>query len=188
MIDIGRIQVHGNGFAQYPLDEIGDTRLHVWDNRLPRQTVDTSIHNHRFGFVSQILKGTMVNVRLDFDQINKPATHILYTPSDHGPLENNVLLPTEFEGRFFSYKTDIVHEGDSYRVPPLMFHASFFLGTSVTIMRKNVKIDHKVLIACPVGQTPDNTFNRMSIQPPDWLIALLELFVDDQGRLKTDIS
>jgi hypothetical protein len=164
-----KLQIHGNGFAIIPLDETGQIRMHIWDHRLPRQVVDTGIHNHSFGFKSWVLQGTMVNVCLDVavDRV----THNLYTPSDHGPLENNVLIPTGMQVRFRPYRTDIVDSGQSYDMPAAMFHLSFYVGTMVTVIKKVNKLDSRfqVAVACPIGQEPDNDFDRKG-GPDGWTI------------------
>jgi hypothetical protein len=37
-------RVHGNGFIQLDLPD--GKRLHVWDEDIPRQKVNTSMHDH----------------------------------------------------------------------------------------------------------------------------------------------
>ncbi len=51
-------RIHGNGFIQVDLDELH--RLHLWDVMIPRQSVDSSIHDHAFGFESRTLQGMLV--------------------------------------------------------------------------------------------------------------------------------
>lgn len=52
--DKAQLRVHGNGFLQ-AVTSLG--KIHVWDNRLPRQKVPSTIHNHNHGFMSQIMIG-----------------------------------------------------------------------------------------------------------------------------------
>jgi hypothetical protein len=62
-------RVHPNGFLQLDLEpdkmsdgrHIAKRRLHIFDDRLPRQTVRTAVHDHIFDMSSFVLKGTVLN-------------------------------------------------------------------------------------------------------------------------------
>lgn len=58
------ITLHGLGFLQVKLQ--GKQRLHIWHPELPRRSCAefSSIHDHRFSFMSKILVGTQINRRL----------------------------------------------------------------------------------------------------------------------------
>ncbi len=80
------ISIHGLGFIQVPLD--GDYRLHIWDKDLPRRKniEHSEVHNHRFGFISRVLKGSITNHSYN---VNCPGQFIKYnhptgTRGEHG--------------------------------------------------------------------------------------------------------
>lgn len=164
----GRLpRVHPNGFLQLDLEPdrmstgrpIAKRRLHIFDDRLPRQSVRTSIHDHIFDMSSFVLKGTVLN-----------DTYVA-VPDEEGDLEvyqaqeakctETNLVPT---GQRYTLKlkhTEYVYMGESYTFPALAFHDSRHEGVAATIMRKGVTVvDATPRVLVPVDAEPDNSFSR----------------------------
>jgi len=152
----GRPVVHENGFIQYPLTPDGSLRLHVWpDVPITKQASSSPIHDHRFGFVSTILLGTL--------------DHIVYIPyrSPRGPYQlanvvrGRLVIPDE---HYYSVRVDehlIVRTGEVYGFLPKRFHDSRGRGLTVTLMEKTKTIhDHTVRVLTHREEPPDNAFRR----------------------------
>ncbi len=171
-------RVHPNGFLQLDLEpdttstgrHIAKRRLHIFDDRLPRQSVRTAIHDHIFDMSSFVVKGTVLN-----------DTYIA-VPDEEGDLEiyqaqeakctETNLVPT---GRRVSLKlkhTEYVYMGESYEFPALSFHDSRHEGVAVTIMRKGLSHASTPRVLVPVDAEPDNNFSRedQDIDALWWLI------------------
>jgi hypothetical protein len=174
---IGNARIHGNGFIQVDLDDMH--RLHVWDHRIPRQRTDSSIHNHRFGFESTVLKGTLVQIPLYTTVYGrhraKLGTHVLYEARSTGG-EETTLVRSGYTAKFSPVTTLFVHEGDGYRMRPGDFHATFHMGTTVTLMRKLRVVDSALqpTVAVRKGERPDNSWSRGDHAIPTWALDLIE--------------
>lgn len=156
-------RVHGNGFVQ--LDIGAGCRLHVWGHRgLPRQKVDTGIHDHTFDFISTCIVGRVVNVIYRVDPTpaleGQAWTHKVYEPVPRDG-EDTELVPTIRECRPAVFSTRLVSSIESYSHPALTFHETFSDRPSATIMQKGNKFPGaKARVLVPIGFEPDNEFNR----------------------------
>lgn len=167
------ISLHGLGFIQLVLE--GNQRMHIWHPDLPRRNCyeHSAVHNHRFSFVSRILKGTQINQRCDLEVV-KPGTgsHILISHngprSDKGGRESypvadvNVLM-REVE----SYKA-----GDEYTMPALEYHHTPNSGMVVTILRKTVETKLHANSVIRRGVDFHYDFDRFQLSP-DQLFAFV---------------
>lgn len=165
----GRPIVHENGFLQYPLTPTGSIRLHVWPDRsLTKQATSSPIHDHRFGFTSTVLHGTL--------------DHIVYRPyRADGPylianvVHGKLVIPTE---HFVSVRVqahEIIRTGKTYEFKPAQFHDSRGRGLTVTIMEKTVSLEtHTVRVICHREEPPDNTFSRVDANDLNRLWEILD--------------
>ncbi len=159
-------RVHGNGFIQIDLTD--RSRLHVWgDTRIPRQTVSTQIHDHVFGFESTIIVGRLINVVYEVETCEH-GDYRVYVPEVRKG-EDTILKPTSMQVVVEPFHVDMIdwNSGNrKYGTMPFEFHESFAPdGPAATIIVKDdltqaqgAKAKPRVL--CPIGQEPDNVFNR----------------------------
>lgn len=195
-------RVHGNGFLQLDVgDRLGhwgensDVRVHIWDVRLPRQKVDTSIHNHRFGFVSQVILGTLINIDMvvsDAPDFGEIGLYDIYQPVGRNG-QDTMLVHVKREKivrgvRVFPRNTTWLTAGMSYSVLPEDFHVSLHLGTTITLMQKTIVKDFLPNILCLSTQTPDNEFDRnlTSSQLENVQVVINDL-VDKYGDLEISL-
>lgn len=131
-----QISLHGLGFIQIKLP--GNRRLHVWHPDLPRRScfAQSSIHNHRFSFESQVIAGNQVNRRFrvvadshgGFDRISHDGPR-----SERGGRHSYVaervrIIPC---GRLEEYGP-----GATYRMDELEYHDTPNDGIVITLMKK----------------------------------------------------
>lgn len=157
--DLGaRPRVHGNGFIQ--LDIGGDRRLHIWGHRdLPRQRVDTGIHDHTFDFMSSCIVGRVVNVPYTINEAG-PHTHKVYEPKPRDG-EDTSLHNTEWLVRPTPREISLIPEDSEYLFRAFHFHETFSDRPSATVMFKIRKYQgSRARVLVPVGHEPDNDFNR----------------------------
>lgn len=168
--DVERLdpRVHGNGFIQCDLDS--DTRLHVWGHpAIPRQKVNSPIHDHIFGFHSTCLVGRLVNVvYFVFGSDTGGAFNICEAqPPVTGHDSKLVVQKHLGTSDIYHKRTDVLLSGRSYDMKPYEFHETFASEPTVTLMQKHVKTikDHptppqKPRVLVPVDMEPDNEFDR----------------------------
>lgn len=157
-------RVHGNGFIQLDLES--GARLHVWGHSMvPRQKVDTGIHDHRFAFISRVIVGRVMNVEwntinYNFAPDNPSITHKIYEPSVREG-EDTVLSYTGQVVAAYPSMTRTVLAGQAYTMEPRQFHETISDRPSITIMRKTYEVpSHVARVLVPIGKEPDNEFNR----------------------------
>lgn len=157
----GLPRVHGNGFIQLDLEK--GSRLHIWGHpALPRQKVDTGIHDHRFGFRSKVIVGRVVNAIWRTQISEENPTHKIYIPKGHSDQSENTTLSDSGEvvRASISYSETML-AGESYVMHPRAFHETFTDRPSATIMTKTVSDDnHVARVLVPMGYEPDNEFHR----------------------------
>jgi len=175
-----RPRVHGNGFIQLDLDP--EQRLHIWGHPdIPKQEVATPIHDHVFGFHSEMLVGRLVNVVYD---LCSPAYageefEVWEPVPRHG--EDTVLEPTGETGSIRMGCSLVLIAGSpflsEYDFEPFVFHEMFAPEPSATIITKRGPTlrenptGRKPRVLVPVGVEPDNSFDRYDNDPEDlWRI------------------
>jgi hypothetical protein len=179
-------RIHGNGFLQVDLDE--RRRLHVWDHRFPRQRTDSSIHDHAFSFDSRVLAGTLINI--NFRELRGSngrghgwgtATHNTYAVArDPQSQETRLRLMPNRRVCLVPRSSVIVHAGDGYHMEEGVFHASFHLGTTVSVITKGRTdyADRLARVAVRVGERPDNDWVRGEQEIPGWAMDLVRRYGD----------
>jgi hypothetical protein len=161
-----QFRVHGNGFVQVDLPL--DRRLHVWGHpRIPRQAESTPIHDHRFSFTSEVLRGRLVNVRIRLDEKSLRADHEVCVPKTRSG-EDTILVKTGVFGMVKVEETEWLRPGDVYAMTIGELHEIYVNQTTVTLMEK-IRSDpsYTPRVLCPMGENPDNTFTRYDLSPED---------------------
>lgn len=183
-----RPRLHGNGFIQ--LDITDRTRLQIWPfPEIGKQQVSTQIHNHVFGFTSEILLGRTLNVDyevLDTMWSRLPATHEAYEAVPRAGSDTE-LQPI---GRHVSVRVknvQLLSAGDIYSFPPFAFHEHLPTRELVaTVMTKTLSVCtariggafydltepslNQILrpqVLVPEGVRPDNEFDRHDVNEND---------------------
>lgn len=157
-------RVHGNGFIQ--LDLTSRVRLHFWGHPdIPRQTVETPIHDHVFGFESTILLGRLTNISyMAVPCSSRNASHDVHQAQvRHG--EDTILTPT---GRYVMLAVNSARcylPRQCYHMVPGAIHESVPSGPSASVIRKGGPTlaqgsSQKPSVFVPHGLEPDNHFDR----------------------------
>jgi len=189
-------RVHGNGFIQL---DIGDNhRVHFWGHPdIPKQKVNTQIHDHMFDFISFVLKGSLVNV--------------LYAPKNgrdyqiHTPVRTKGTEDTKLVGtnQFISVdeikveyvaanKDDDLKLHQNYTMISDRLHETQVFDPTVTLMKYIKKPPYLqtkkhpwVLVAA--GDEPDNEFDRESYSQR-FLWELIEAICKDKNPSATNYN
>lgn len=112
-----RLYYFGLGFIQLKINEL--ERLHFYSPKLPAITEDP--HNHRYGFLSRILKGKLTNHLFSIADIEDPckAPYVLVNetcnPDIKAPSKKTYVEMSE--NRIETYEA-----GQSYVMTPSMYH------------------------------------------------------------------
>jgi len=158
-----QITLHGLGFLQVILP--GNQRIHVWHPGLPKRACfeSSSIHDHRFGFVSRVLIGRQINQlyrETSFAPADDP-THISYlhegkrTKFGNRPWLTHKCCALEPVGQ-----PRIIEVGQQYEMNPYMLHSTNCEGVTVTLMTKTHEEDKGSKSYCKYGIEPDVDFDR----------------------------
>jgi hypothetical protein len=129
------VSLHGLGFIQLILP--ANRRLHVWHPKLPRRDCyeHSAIHNHRFGFVSRVLKGTQINVPVDIELV-KDGTHQVI--SHNGPRSafgGRESYPVA-ECNIYENDAQVIPSGGEYAISPGAYHHTPVNDIVITLMTK----------------------------------------------------
>jgi len=129
------VSLHGLGFIQVILPM--GRRLHVWHPDLPRRACyeHSAIHNHRFGFISRVLKGTQINVPVDIE-LARDGTHQVI--SHNGPrssLGGRESYPVA-ECNVYEHEPQHIPAGFEYIMTPGAYHHTPVDGIVITLMTK----------------------------------------------------
>lgn len=161
-------RVHGNGFIQ--LDLGPGFRVNFWNHpSIPRQKVDTGMHDHAFSFISEVLKGRMINHRV------KPAmgtSYRVYHPEARDG-EDTQLVPSGLLCELAPTRNETVGQGGSYHMLAGEVHWTEPVGQTITLMR-SIKATGKLTeflkpprVFVAADAEPDNEFNRNSFSVSD---------------------
>lgn len=157
-----KITLHGLGFIQVQLP--GDQRIHVWHPDLPRRSCYeySSIHDHRFGFISRVLVGEQRNIEYGYIRDDEHGSHDIYL--HEGARTPSGSRPWLHDGRInvAVCKDHIIKAGDEYDVKPYQYHRTEPGGDGivVTLMKKTFEGGIGAHSTCMVGYTPDTEFDR----------------------------
>jgi len=156
------ITLHGLGFLQVKLPN--KQRIHVWHPDLPRRSCfqHSSVHDHRFGFVSRVLVGTQINQfyrAVPGDGI-EPTHHAYLHEGDRTRFGNRPWIK-DFSLRLEpSGEEQVITVGQEYHVSPYIYHATRSEGIVVTLLTKTSEHTNGSHSLCEVGIEPDVDFDR----------------------------
>ncbi|MPS27583.1 MAG: hypothetical protein E2576_11120 [Alcaligenaceae bacterium] len=181
------ISLHGLGFVQVRLQ--AKQRLHVWHPDLPRRTCfkHSSIHDHRFAFVSKVLVGVQRNVR--YEETEVPVghgTHVAYRHDGmryaQGGRPWDACACVTVRQAF----VQDVYAGEVYTMPAYMFHETRPLGDGrvATLMTKTFEGTEGARSLCAIGVTPDTDFDRHQLSAT----ALWDVVADVLGGRAVDAA
>lgn len=160
LFSVGRdIRLHGNRFIQIDLEGKME-RVHLWSDILPvAQKRASPWHDHTFGFESEILAGTLINI-----------FYVLYAGSDFRPWRavpregaNTLLVKAERTCNLTPTGADVYTKGHHYTVPVGVVHTTSYVGFAVTHMTKLSGprfTEAGPFVYCPAAYLPDNTYGR----------------------------
>lgn len=176
------ISLHGLGFIQIILPNF--SRLHVWHPALPKRSCyeHSAIHNHRFGFQSQIIKGVQKNVRCHVEVV-KPneGTHLLISHNGPRSPKGGRLSYPVADVNIYEGETEQYGPGDKYSMAPFEYHHTPVHGNIViTLMKKTEEV--QILHAnstCRKGVDFHYDFDRFQLNPKQ----LYEYVVDAFDRV-----
>jgi hypothetical protein len=170
-----QISLHGLGFIQVKLG--GNQRLHVWHPDLPRRSCyeHSSIHNHRFSFMSHVLVGTQVNrrwkVRPAEDGSHDRISHDGARSVKGGRL-SYVAERVSIE-EYFPGADEVYAAGQYYHMPMLQYHETPNAGIVVTLLRKLDEGDKHASSLITHGHDFDQGFDRFQMSEDDlWRVVL----------------
>lgn len=137
-----RMYYFGLGFIQVVLNK--EERVHFYSTQLP--VFNDEIHNHRYNFTSEILKGKFYDFRY---KLIVGDSHLLTNESCNKdkPLENNIAIPVgvkELSER--EYKV-----GDKYNIFFNEFHGVDTIGDTITYLKRSEIITDYAQVLQPVG-------------------------------------
>lgn len=157
----GPPRVHGNGFIQVDLG--GNERLHVWGHSdIPRQDVYTGIHDHRFDFVSTVIRGRLLNVTYAAAPSAAGEWQVYRPRVREG--EDTKLVPQDTYWSLLPVSIEMVSSASAsrrYGMISEVIHETIPRGPAATIIRKTgVDENYEPRVFVPVGAEPDNDFDR----------------------------
>ncbi len=164
-----QISLHGLGFLQVILP--GKQRIHVWHPDLPKRKCfeHSSIHSHRFSFVSRVLVGVQINQRYRLDTcVEEAYSHVAY--QHNGERKESGNRPWDHCARVEITPAGVpehFYPGNEYLMEAHDFHATESNGIVVTLMRKTFESPHPAHSLCKIGVEPDVNFDRMQMTSSD---------------------
>lgn len=161
-----KITLHGLGFLQLQL--AANMRLHVWHPDLPRRHcfADSSIHDHRFNFTSQVLVGTQINRQYHFEHAPDRSTHTAYFHEGARTKFGNRPWVPDFELALTAETSvQVVPAGECYAMPSYVFHSTEPGGDGrvATLMTKVREGTYGAHSLCRIGVMPDVDFDRKQL-------------------------
>lgn len=166
------LRIHGNGFIQIDMPD-GKSRVHIFGHPdVPRQKVPTPIHDHRWGFLSTVMAGCLINLdwKLIGDERDEHTHYVCgYEPSGKGA-EDTALIPTGDTGYLKLVKSSVMPVGYGYSVQQGELHETFANEPTITVMSKKPikpEIAAPPRVLCRIGLEPDNHFTRYDYSEDD---------------------
>jgi hypothetical protein len=169
------VSLHGLGFIQIVLP--CNRRLHVWHPELPRREcyLHSAVHNHRFGFRSDVLKGTQINVPVDIE-LARGGTHRVI--SHNGP--RSALGGRESyevaECNLIEHEALRIEAGGSYWMAPGAYHHTPCEGIVITLMTKLAETSVHANSIIAEGIKFHSEFDRFQLTPMQLLAYVCEAF------------
>lgn len=178
-------RVHGNGFIQLDITE--RVRLHVWGHPgIPRQKVQTPIHNHVFGFTSECLLGRMLNVVYALGRSDGASYRVFEPETRQG--EDTILVDSGHETKATPIRVEQTVRGFpcTYALHPYVYHETLTPEPAITLITKSGPTvaqgaTQRPGVLVPVGVEPDNDFDRYKAARPEYLWRIINEVLDTRG-------
>jgi len=155
-------RMHPNGFIQLELGS-RKRRLHIWpETPMVTREVETPIHDHIFGFDSEVLLGRLGHFIFDAEADPAGPYH-LYTAgcSAQGKVNDHLVRIDDRRYRLEQTEAIWLDAGDTYRFEPFRFHESRHEGLTATIFQiHDFEETGATRICCPIDQVPDNSAKK----------------------------
>lgn len=154
---------HGTGMLQaYLQGEFADVRVHVWHPRLvlPGMVTSGAMHNHRFGFKSTVLAGSIAHSFLRTRE-SAAGAHQLFSIANASKGRDCDLLPGA-RVTLTMEPDEVFGENRSYYIGKWAFHwARPHHGLAVTwVQIADKEMDKTASLVCPYGTTPVHAFTH----------------------------
>lgn len=138
--------------------ETFEQRIHVWHRSLVREGIrgHGDAHNHRFSFVSKVLCGAIDSQLLTVELSEKGAFDVYEVENARaaqgrtGSHDGRCVVVARASA--IAHRPVLTHAGQEYEFPRGAFHASRFLGTTVTLVTKFDQREEPARILCPHGE------------------------------------
>ena len=158
------VSLHGLGFIQIVLPE--NRRLHVWHPDLPRRDCyeASAIHNHRFGFISKVLKGTQVNVPVDIELVRDGTHQVISHNGPRSPMGGRESYPVA-ECNIQYHREQKIPAGSEYIMLPGAYHHTPVTGFVITLMTKTEETQIHANSIIRKGVEFHQAFNRFQLSP-----------------------
>lgn len=153
---------HGTGMLQAYTPK-GDARVHIWhpDLLVPGIVTSGSMHNHRYGFHSEVLVGAIVHTFIDVCQTKYGAHQLWLCPLEGAKGVDCPLEPAE-RVVLQMHEDEVYHADDGYVIRKGEYHwarpAGGLAVTYVKIFDKDPTINSRIV--CPYGTTPVHAFSH----------------------------
>lgn len=169
------ISLHGSGFLQLILPN--SRRIHIWHPDLPRRKCfeHSAIHNHRFNFTSQVLKGVQRNVRVDLELVKEgEGSHVVISHNGPRGLGGGRLSYPVAECNVYPRISEEYLPGDGYYMPKYEYHHTPCEGIVMTLMHKYGEDVIHATSVCKKGVEYHHGFDRQQMSIDDMYDIVLE--------------
>jgi hypothetical protein len=168
------ISLHGLGFIQLKLEN--NQRLHVWHPELPRRKCFdwSSIHNHRFGFTSRIIKGVQRNQVVEIELTRGSGSHEVISHNGPRSAKGGRISYPVAECNVYRHQVQEYMPGASYEMLPYQYHCTPVEGIVITLMTKTEERAIHANSICVKGIEFDYDFDRFQLSPDtlyDYVLA-----------------
>ncbi len=150
-----KTKIHGNGFIKIFLED--GSFIHIYSHNIPKQRVDTSIHDHRFSFKSMVLQGVLIHRIYDV---------IVHSQGDYYiciGAQNDKLVPTPTRVFLKENNMEMYMAGQSYSFCVGLVHrveAPSGILTVTHMTKTQIENDYTPRIFAKVDSMPDNEFDN----------------------------
>lgn len=150
-----KTKIHGNGFIKVFLED--NSFIHIYNHDIPKQKVDTSIHDHRFSFTSTVLQGVLIHTIYNVIIHPQGGYYICFGS------QNDKLIPLPVRAFLEENSRQIYKTGEKYSFGWGFVHKVDTFPGMVTVthmIKTQVEEDYIPRIFVPIGSVPDNDFDN----------------------------
>lgn len=140
-----KIHAFGLGFIQIKLDIVN--RVHVYCQEAGLTTQDEEIHNHRYDFTSQVLKGKLIN-KVYSVQIDNQGQYLLVNEACNPDVPKNPISQMVSEPKLMN--TFVTIAGSEYFLDKDTFHRVQAENGTITWVQRGVVVKEQAQIVHPM--------------------------------------